>query len=621
MESDSGFDVGSVTFDYVGESDEVDDGVYVVSKNGYDWTVTVEYGEVWIGDRTAWSYSESAISPQPSGALEIPEEFFGLSVVGLSDFAFLYCTEMTSVRIPKHMWSVSAWTFVGCSALSSISVDEENECLKSERGFLLGMEWDGRTSLVLAVGKTGPCAVPDGVVTVYSEAFSLCPEMTALSLPESVVDFDASAVDDCAALLSITVAEDNPNFKSVNGFLLSKDGTALVACPGGIADVVVPNGVTAVGVEDYFGDLQSPFPGGSKMRSITIPASVDRIADGAFSSCESLTEITVDPGNAVYTAANGLLMTADGRTLLACAGGCIDVIIPDGVTEICGSAFVNNSFTGNSSLHSVTAPASVRHIGAGAFSSCYFLTSVCFAGDAPEIDELDDWGWTLGLYEGSEYVTTYVQHGTQGWGEVPGTWHGRPLKWWTSDNPSPIPELDDDADVNQVYVALHGSKDDKLVDNILMTCLTEGDVAGADLYNNYRLWAGRARDENGDPLGLQAVRNSSTAWTSFALDQTTLLERNLTDEDLKIEEFKPSMDEGTFDFTVSIKDVAVGPLAMAENLKKTFGLKGATELVPSEFEEANVDIEFGMPEDGKLKFTAEPLDKDAKSFFMKMSVK
>ncbi len=294
----------------------------------------------------------------------------------------------------------------------------------------------------------------------------------------------------------------------------------------------------------------------------------------------------------------------------------MDVVIPDGVSEIGGSVFA-----GSFSLHSVTAPASVQYIGAGAFSSCYYLSSVCFAGDAPEVDELDDWGWALGLYDGSEYVTTYVRPGTSGWDEVPGTWHGRPLKWWTSDNPSPIPELDDDADVNQVYMALHGSKDDKLVDNILMTCLTEGDVAGADLYNNYRLWAGRARDEKGDPLGLQAVRNSPTAWTSFALDQTTLLERNLTDEDLKIEEFKPSMDAGTFDFTVSIKDVKVGPLAMAENLKKTFGLEGATELVPSAFDEANVDIEFGMPEDGRLKFTAEPLDKDAKSFFMKMSVK
>ena len=600
------------TYPDVPVDETVEDGVYVVSKDGYDWTVTVEYGEVWIGDRNAWSVSEAAISPKPHGALEIPDEFFDLPVVGLTMAAFMGCEELTEVSLPQTMYSVSGYAFWGTS-LQTINVDEENPYLRMQDGFLVD-DWQ---TAILAVGKTGACAIPNGVASVPMGAFLCCPAITYLSLPGSVEVFDAAAVDDCAALVSITVAEDNPNFKSVDGLLLDADGTALAVCPGGIADVVVPNGVTAIGVEDnYSGYLLSPFPSGSKMRSITIPASVERIADGAFSACESLTEITVDSGNAVCTAANGLLMTADGKTLLDCAGGCIDVVIPDGVTEIGGSVF-SGSFT----LRSVTAPSSVRHIGAGAFSSCYYLTSVCLAGDAPEVDDYDDWGWTLGLYEGSEYATTFVQSGTQGWGEVPGVWHERPIKYWTVDNPSPIPELEDDVDFNQILMALYGSKDDKLVDNILMTCLTEGDSAGADLYNNYRLWAGRVQDENGDPVGLQVVRNSPTAWTSFALDQTTLLERDLTDGDLKIEEFKPSSEAGTFDFTVSIKDVAVGPLAMAENLKKTFGLEGATELVPLAFDEANVGIEFGLPEKGKLKFTAEPLERDAKSFFMKMSVK
>ena len=272
-------------------------------------------------------------------------------------------------------------------------------------------------------------------------------------------------------------------------------------------------------------------------------------------------------------------------------------------------------------LRSIVIPASVVEIGESAFAACWNLKTVCYAGDVPDVGEAiygwaDEEGTTL-----DEYVTTYVREGTSGWGEVPGEWQGRPIKWWTDDDPSPIPELGENPDAGEIQVALAGSKDDRLVDNILLTCLTEGDSAGADLYNSYRLWAGRVKDGNGDPVGLQAVRNSSTAWTSFALDQTTLLERNLMDEDLKIEEFKPSTDVGMFDFTVSIKDVEVGPFALAENLKKTFGLEGATELVPSAFDAANVGIEFGLPEDGKLKFIAEPLQKDAKSFFMKMSVK
>ena len=154
-----------------------------------------------------------------------------------------------------------------------------------------------------------------------------------------------------------------------------------------------------------------------------------------------------------------------------------------------------------------------------------------------------------------------------------------------------------------------------------MILTEEGEAAVVASYNAYRDWAGTVKNDKGGYAGLVVVRNSPTAWTSFALDSARLLERNPTDDDLRIEEFKPSTEGGAFDFTVSIRDVEVGPLARAENLKKTFGLKGATELVPSAFDEANVDIEFGMPMDGKLKFTAEPLDKDAKSFFMKMKVR
>ena len=92
------------------------------------------------------------------------------------------------------------------------------------------------------------------------------------------------------------------------------------------------------------------------------------------------------------------------------------------------------------------------------------------------------------------------------------------------------------------------------------------------------------------------------------------------DEDLKVEEFKPSSESGKFEFTVSVKDVAVGSEAAEENLKQIIGLEGA-ESFGEVFKSENVAIKFGQPEDGKLKFTAEPKNKDTKSFFMKMKVR
>ena len=52
-----------------------------------------------------------------------------------------------------------------------------------------------------------------------------------------------------------------------------------------------------------------------------------------------------------------------------------------------------------------------------------------------------------------------------------------------------------------------------------------------------------------------------------------------------------------------------------------FGLGGTTQLGTEEFDPDKVALEFGTPVNGKLKFTASPKDKTAKSFFMKMKVK
>ena len=79
--------------------------------------------------------------------------------------------------------------------------------------------------------------------------------------------------------------------------------------------------------------------------------------------------------------------------------------------------------------------------------------------------------------------------------------------------------------------------------------------------------------------------------------------------------------EGAFDFTVSVKDVAVGSGATDANLKKVFGLGGTAQLGVEEFDPDRVALEFGTPVNGKLKFTASPKDKTAKSFFMKMKVR
>ena len=167
----------------------------------------------------------------------------------------------------------------------------------------------------------------------------------------------------------------------------------------------------------------------------------------------------------------------------------------------------------------------------------------------------------------------------------------------------PVPELPPSASADEVRVALEGSVDAKFQENIT-------DVT---VYGQYREWAMK--------IGAESVKGAANSWISFAVDSAALLEKVPVDSDLKIEEFKPASAEGAFDFTVSVKDVAVGSEATDANLKKVFGLGGTTQLGTEDFDPDKVALEFGTPVNGKLKFTASPKDKTAKSFFMKMKVK
>ena len=175
--------------------------------------------------------------------------------------------------------------------------------------------------------------------------------------------------------------------------------------------------------------------------------------------------------------------------------------------------------------------------------------------------------------------------------------------WMPSADVDPIPDLSADATPSEVAAALEGSEDVRLAANI-----TDVTVYGA-----YREWAMK--------IGAAEVKASSFAWASFATDSAALLVKMPTDDDLKIEEFSPSVTAGAFEFTVSVRDVKVGDKASENNLKKLFGLEGAASLDPSEFSMEKVAMDFKNPQDGKLKFTAAPLDKNTKSFFMKMRVK
>ena len=170
-----------------------------------------------------------------------------------------------NVVIEDGVTDIGTCAFYGCTALTTdhITMASSVACIRS-------YAFKGCTGLTTApIGST--------VKYIGDGAFGDCTGLISAHIPASVKEtkddngklryngnFSLWAFDGCTSLTTITVAEDNPVFKGVDGVMMSKDGTDIIK-----------------------------YPQGKTATSYTIPASVERIIQEAFSDCSSLTTLYV----------------------------------------------------------------------------------------------------------------------------------------------------------------------------------------------------------------------------------------------------------------------------------------------------------------------------------------
>lgn len=116
----------------------------------------------------------------------------------------------------------------------------------------------------------------------------------------------------------------------------------------------------------------SAFSGCRQMKSITVPKSVEHIESGAFCALESLTYLSVDEDNPVYDSRGGCnaIIESVTNTLLY---GCRTTVIPHGVEVIAMNAF---EIVCNTGPFALDIPASVKVIDYCAFQTCDWLVGV-----------------------------------------------------------------------------------------------------------------------------------------------------------------------------------------------------------------------------------------------------
>ena len=269
------------------------------------------------------------------------------------------------------MTRICAEAFKGCLKLDSITIPEG--VVEMESGIF-------RNCLRLKYIK-----LPQTLETLSGGGtFADCINLRGIHIPQNVSFIEeGNQFHGCLLLDSITVDSRNKTYDSRDGCNAIVE-TATDKIISGCGKTRIVGSIKEIGSSAF---------GNSMIKSITIPANITKIHNGAFWGCRFCTSISVDPKNPVYDSrndCNAIIETATHKIIT----GCITTDIPQDVVEIGERAFSRmplptfvaipnniqkigeNAFAGCEGIYQVFIPGSVKEIGAFAFSLCNSLNGV-----------------------------------------------------------------------------------------------------------------------------------------------------------------------------------------------------------------------------------------------------
>ena len=208
--------------------------------------------------------------------------------------------------------------------------------------------------------------MPNTIVRIEANAFK-GGNITSITIPKSVTEIKSGAFGQMSHLTAINVDAANPNFRSDNGVLIekkdSKEWVAAYPLARPDAEYTVPEGV--------YGVYTNAFQRASYLTKITLPASLKESPSTAefndYTSAQNLKEIAVAAGNTAFKSVDGILLSADGKKLIA---------YPNGKA---GSSSTNPAYQGvtgqpNASVYKI--PDGVESIEQAAFAQVNGLTAI-----------------------------------------------------------------------------------------------------------------------------------------------------------------------------------------------------------------------------------------------------
>ncbi len=317
-------------------------------------------------------------------------------IKSLGSGVFADCNGLATAYIGRYLTDVPYDTFLACRNLTSYSVDSASTTFSVFAGDLYNKDL---TELVFyAIGKTATSfALPSAVKTIRLMPFAYSNNLTEISVGANCSSLNPIAFAYASSLHTINVAEDNANYKSVDGCLYSKDGKTLYKYPEGKAGTVfvVPDGTETLAIQSICN---------LELDELYLPSTVTTVSSMAI-SYSSIGKIKAN-GNVSF-AYHALLESSVGEIesrTIAVVGeqafyqtGELSTVELAYVRSIGGRAFAECK-----ALTSVTVGDSCDSLGDYAFENCSELTSVVFGAGIGLINDT--------IFSGCDKLTSLTVH-------------------------------------------------------------------------------------------------------------------------------------------------------------------------------------------------------------------
>ena len=298
------------------------------------------------------------------GVIDIPDtvtssgQSYTVMAIGNKAFESL---NVSSVFIPATVRSIGDSAFGYCKFLTTVTFAEGSQLKSIERAAFYGTEH--------AHPRFKEIKIPDSVETIGNGAFYDCRDLERITLPSALQKLSNSTFYDCTALSEVTFPA---SLKTI-------EKSAFSGCRK-LSKVELPASLTTIQsyVFDRCSALKTVFYDGSLERWSQINTSNDFLGYSSPS-------LVMDD----YTAQ--FILVEDGPfaepipkktvTITKYTGTESTVILPSTISSWPVTKIGEDALKDNTTITSVTIPASVTEIGSNAFAGCTNLTSVNYEGD------------------------------------------------------------------------------------------------------------------------------------------------------------------------------------------------------------------------------------------------